>query len=67
MKNKIKNIEDLRNELLDVYSKMQKGEIGIREGKENANVCGKIMTSAKIQMEYNLYMKCSKVIPFLDV
>lgn len=66
-KNEIKNIQDLRNSLLDVYDKIRNGKIGIREAKENANVAGKIISTAKLQLEYNAYMKTQSCIPFLDV
>jgi hypothetical protein len=64
---KIKNIIDLRNSLLDVYDKIRSGKIGIREAKENANVAGKIISTAKLQLEYNAYMKTQSPIEFLEV
>jgi hypothetical protein len=66
-KKKIENIEDLRNSMLDVYEKIRSAEIGVREAKEYANVAGKIIASAKLQLEYNAYMKTQAKIKFLDV
>jgi len=47
------NVTQLRNDLIKVYEQLRKGEIGIQEAKELANVSGKIVSSAKTQMEYN--------------
>lgn len=70
MKNKakeIKNVVDLRVDLLDIYGKLRNGEIGIREAKETANVAGKVLSSAKLQLEYNTHTKSDAKIPFLEV
>lgn len=66
MKQKITNIQELRDSLLDVYDKIRDGKIGIREAKENANVAGKIISTAKLQLEYNAYMKTQAHIAFLE-
>lgn len=47
------NVVDLRNDLINVYEKLRKGEIGVDEAKQAANVSGKIMSTAKSQMEYH--------------
>ena len=60
----MKNIKDLRDDLIDCLNKLKSGEIGIREAKEHANVAGKIMTSAKLQMEYNAFTKSVNRIDF---
>lgn len=62
----IKNVVDLRDDLLIIYAKLRDGEIGIREAKETANVSGKILSSAKLQLEYNAYTKSDAKIPFLE-
>lgn len=67
MKTKVTNIQDLRDSLLEVYDKIRNGKIGIREAKENANVAGKIISTAKLQLEYNAYMKTQSPIQFLEV
>lgn len=63
---KINDISELREDLLIVYNDLRNGKIGIREARENANMAGKIIASAKIQLEYNAYMKASKKISFLE-
>lgn len=67
MSKKITNVVELRDSLLDVYNKIQDGKIGLREAKEHANIAGKILSSAKLQLEYNAYMKTQSVIAFLNV
>lgn len=64
---KVTNVVELRESLLEVYDKLRDGEMGIREAKEQANVAGKIIQSAKLQVEYNAYMKSQATIAFLDV
>ena len=64
---KVTNVVELRESLLEVYDKLRDGEMGIREAKEQANVAGKIIQSAKLQVEYNAYMKSQSTIAFLDV
>jgi hypothetical protein len=67
MTQKIDNIQDLRNCLLEIYEKLRSGKIGVREARENANVAGKIISTAKLQVEYNAYMKSQSKIDFLEV
>jgi hypothetical protein len=49
----MKNITELRNDLIIIYEKLRSGEIGISEAKEMANVAGKVISSTKVQIEYN--------------
>jgi hypothetical protein len=48
----MKNITELRNDLLDVYEKLRAGSMEIKEAKEINNTAGKIISSAKVQIEY---------------
>ncbi len=64
---KITNIHDLRLDMIEMYEKLRTGQIGLREMKEISNTAGKIMSSAKLQLEYNNYLKATQKIPFLDV
>lgn len=63
----MQNVQQLRDEMILTYQKLKAGEMGIREAKEYANVCGKIMSSAKLELEYNVYVKSGNKIPFLEV
>lgn len=50
----VNNNTSLRNDLLDVYNQMRLGKIGLRQAKEVANVAGKVVSSAKAQLDYNV-------------
>jgi len=63
---KIKNVEDLRNDLLEVYEGLRDGQLGLREAKGRSSTAGKILSSAKLQLEYNAYTKSDATIPFLE-
>lgn len=65
-KQNINTANDLRGDLLIVYQSLRDGDIGLREAKERANVAGKILSSAKLQLEYNAYTKSDAKIPFLE-
>jgi hypothetical protein len=62
----MRNVKDLRDELISTFEKLRDGLIGIREAKEVANVAGKILSSAKIQLEYNVYTKSKRRVKFLE-
>lgn len=64
--NKISNIKDLRNDLVEVYSSLRKGEISVKDAKEIANAAGKIIASAKVELQYNAMMEKAKEIEFLE-
>ncbi len=64
---KIKNVSDLRDDLINIYEELKEGKIGLRDAKERNNTAGKIMSSAKLELEYNVYTKSSARIPFLEV
>ena len=61
------NILDLRNDLIKSYEELQNGKMSLRDAKEQANLAGKIMNSAKLQLEYNVYAKRQERISFLEV
>ena len=64
---KITNIEELRDDLLKVYCDLRTGKLGTNEVKEAANVSGKILSSAKTQMEYNKMVQSKEPIPFMII
>jgi hypothetical protein len=67
MKNKISNVSELRDDLLLVYDGLRNGTLGLRDAKERSNVAGKIIGTAKLQLEYNAYTKSNAKIAFLEV
>ena len=60
------NVTDLRNQLVDTFERLKAKEIGVNEAKELANVSGKIVSSAKTQLEYNKYCGTKGKIRFLE-
>ena len=63
----MKNIEDLRNDLLSNYQKTKSGEISVGLAKELYNSAGKIIATVKAQLEYNKYVGNTSEIPFMVV
>lgn len=61
----MKNITDLRNSLLSDYSAMKNNEMDLKKGKELANCAGKIISSLKVELEYNKLLGVKKEIDFL--
>lgn len=64
---KLKNIEDLRNDLLSNYQKTKSGEISVVLAKELSNSAGKVISTVKAQLEYNKYIGNTAEIPFMAV
>lgn len=65
---KIDNIQKLRDDLSENYMKTKSGHMAIPLCKELSNSAGKIISSAKVQMDYNkMTGKKDAKIPFLEV
>lgn len=62
----MKNITELRDALALQYQKVLNGEIDVKVAAELNNTAGKIINSAKVQLEYNVQTKNTKTIKFLD-
>lgn len=67
MKKKIENVKDLTADLVKHYESLTYGKLSIRKAKEISNLAGKIINSAKANLDYNSYMKFKREISFLDV
>ncbi len=63
----MKNAEELRDELAQTFSQLKSGAIKPSEAAELANLAGKMIASAKVQVEYFALRKESPRIKFLDV
>lgn len=63
---KIKNVGDVRDRLEVLYLNLESGYVKAADGKEMANVMGKMMTSAKLQLEYAALRKDKPKIKFLE-
>lgn len=62
----MKNITELRDALALQYQKVLAGELDVKVAAELNNTAGKIINSAKVQLEYNVQTKNNKTIKFLD-
>ena len=56
-KAKISNVNDLRNNLSDVFEALRNGNIAHKEAKEISNLAGKMINSAKAQLDYHAMRK----------
>lgn len=62
---KIKNIVDLRDNLITQYENIAENKLDIKKSKEMSNAAGKILSSVKVQLENNKLNKIKKPIAFL--
>jgi len=62
----VKNAEELRAELAQTFAQLKAGEIKPSEAAELANLAGKMIGSAKVQVEYYALRKESPRIEWLE-
>lgn len=62
----MKNAEELRAELSQTFAQLKAGEIKPSEAAELANLAGKMIGSAKVQVEYYALRKESPRIEWLE-
>lgn len=62
----MKNAEELRASLSKVFAQLQAGEIKPSEAAELANLSGKMINSAKVQVEYYALRKEQPKITWLE-
>lgn len=62
----MKNCDALRDELATVFERLKAGEIKPGEAAEMANIAGKMINSAKAQIEYYALRKEAPRINFLE-
>ena len=61
----MKNVDELRGQLADVFAQLRAGTIKPGEAAELANLAGKMIGSAKVQVEYYALRKEMPTIEFL--
>ena len=59
------NCDELRKELAKTFAQLKAGEIKTSEAAELANLAGKMIGSAKVQVEYYALRKEAPTIEFL--
>jgi hypothetical protein len=62
----MQNIEDLRKSLSENYEAMKAGKMELKEGKELSNCAGKIISSVKLELEYQMMMGIKQEIAFMQ-
>lgn len=62
----MQNVNKLRDELVQVFHQLKAGEIKPGEAAELANLAGKMIQSAKVQVDYYALRKESPDITFLE-
>ena len=62
----MKNVNELRVQLAQVFTGLKSGEIDHKNAAELANIAGKMINSAKAQIEYYALRKESPSIKFLE-
>lgn len=61
----MKNVTELRDQLSQVFTDLRGGEIKHTDAAELANIAGKMINSAKVQLDYYALRKETPVIDFL--
>jgi hypothetical protein len=61
----MKNVNELRDQLAIVFAGLQNGTIPHKDAAELANLAGKMINSAKVQVEYYTLRKEAPEIEFL--
>lgn len=62
----MKNMSELRKELASVFGELRAGTVETKTAAELANLAGKIISSAKAQVEYYALLGEKQRIAFLD-
>lgn len=62
----MKNIKELRDELLTTYDQLKADPRRVLQARELGNIAGKIICTAKAQLEYAALRKETPVIAFLE-
>ena len=62
----MKNMTELRDRLAEVFNQLESGDIDAKKATEFANIAGKMINSAKVQVEYYALKKEAPCIGFLD-
>ncbi len=60
-----KNITELRNDLLESFDQVKRDPRRLAQATELANTAGKIIASAKLQIDYSILLGEEPNIPFM--
>jgi hypothetical protein len=62
----MKTISDVRDQLSEIFQDLRNKDIKPNEADSLANIAGKMIASAKVQLDYYALTKTKADIPFLD-
>lgn len=62
----MKNCDELRQELSQIFAQLRAGNMKASDAAEFANLAGKMIVSAKVQVEYYALRKEAPMIEFLE-
>lgn len=62
----MKNINELREELVNVFEGLRDGRVQAKDASEMNNTAGKIINTLKVELEYATLQKKAPSIKFLD-
>lgn len=62
----MKNVHELRTQLAQVFEGLRSGDVKAKDAAELANLAGKMINSAKVQIEYSALRKETPRIKFLE-
>jgi hypothetical protein len=62
----MKNIADLRDELLDNFNNIKSGKLGVQEANAMTNTSGKILASVNTELKYAQLTGKQPKIKFLE-
>jgi hypothetical protein len=62
----IKNIDDLRNSLLDQNDALIENKLSLSESQELSNIRGKIISATALELKQRIFLKDKTPIPFLN-
>lgn len=66
MPTEVINIQTLRTDLITLYNDFRNGSITASVAKDAANIAGKIIHAAKVELTYKMYKTEIEKIDFLD-
>lgn len=62
----MKNVSKMRDNLSDLYNDLRNGKADRKDVKELTNICGKMVSSAMVQVKYYAERKETPQIAFLN-
>lgn len=62
----IRTLSDLRLDLIQVYNELRNGTLPLGEAKEISNMAGKIISTLKVEIAYEIHRGNIKSIDFLE-